>query len=199
MKRNPCSCRRWVLATIATTAIITPLLFWYNGLYINVSPSVPGLLFQRTAITAADLTPGVLVFTCPPDTAVFREARDRGYLRWGITCPGNYAPLLKPIAASYPDQVSFTPDGVRVGWRILPNSKRLHVDGQGRAMPSQPPAGLVPKQYVWLLSTHHPNSFDSRYFGALPTTAIIGKAVPLLRPATHPELLLLNDNNKERT
>jgi type IV secretory pathway protease TraF len=32
---------------------------------------------------------------------------------------------------------------------------------------------------VWLLSGHDPRSFDSRYFGAIPTANVRGVARPL--------------------
>ncbi len=41
---------------------------------------------------------GDIVSICPPDTAVFRAARARGYVPYG-RCPGGYEPLLKPVAA----------------------------------------------------------------------------------------------------
>jgi type IV secretory pathway protease TraF len=43
------------------------------------------------------------------------------------------------------------------------------------------PAGFhsVRTGEVWLLSVHHPRSFDSRYFGAVPVTNIQGVARPI--------------------
>jgi type IV secretory pathway protease TraF len=43
------------------------------------------------------------------------------------------------------------------------------------------PAGSyrVGPEDVWLLSSHDPRSFDSRYFGAVPVANVLGIAHPL--------------------
>jgi type IV secretory pathway protease TraF len=60
------------------------------------------------------------------------------------------------------------------------DTAQLDEDSDGR--PLRPiPAGVysVPAGAVWLLSGHDPRSFDSRYFGAVPTANIQGIARPV--------------------
>jgi len=46
-------------------------------------------------------------------------------------------------------------------------------------MPPPPAAGAVPAGSVWLFSDHAPESFDSRYFGPVARSVMIGTAGPL--------------------
>ncbi len=118
----------------------------------------------------------MIVSLCPPKTAPFREAYERGYLSKG-RCSSGLEPLLKPIAAIPGDQIEITPAGVLVNGVLLQNSAPLSADGQGRPM-LQIPFGKFtagPEQF-WLIATRTPRSFDSRYFGPVPVTAIEGVA-----------------------
>ncbi len=161
-----------ILTTVATTAAGTA------GWRINATPSLPVGLWRVDA--AGAVTPGVVVELCPPDSEPFRLARERGYVPAGA-CPGGYQPLFKPIVAQAGDEVELTAEGVRVNGLLLVNSRPLAADGTGRSMPV-----LLPGRYrvetgtVWVVSSHHPASFDSRYFGALPLESIQGTARPIL-------------------
>ena len=161
-----------ILTTVATTAAGTA------GWRINSTPSLPVGLWRVDA--AGAVTPGVVVELCPPDSEPFRLARERGYVPAG-SCPGGYQPLFKPIVAQAGDEVELTAEGVRVNGVLLVNSRPLAADGAGRPMPVLAPGRYrVETGTVWVVSSHHPASFDSRYFGALPLESIQGTARPIL-------------------
>lgn len=142
---------------------------------INTSGSAPYWVW-RVAPLHGDPRRGQWVLWCPPDAEPFRSAREQGVLGHG-RCPGDYTPLLKMAAAVPGDRVEIAPDGVRVNGRTAPNSAALAA---GARLYGAPPAGarLVADGEAWLMSFHHPASFDSRYFGPVAIRQIEGVAVP---------------------
>lgn len=150
---------------------------WASGYRINTTSSVPLGVYR---IEGAPKGRGQIVAYCPPDTAPFRMARDRGFVMGGMACPGGYRPIFKPIAAIAGDVVTIGPDGASVNGTPLPNTKPKAKDAEGRPLPRIATGRyrVMPGQ-VWLLSTYNPRSFDGRYFGAVPAHGIVGVARPV--------------------
>ncbi len=148
------------------------------GFRINESPSLPVGVWRLSPLRDEVRRDDIVSF-CPPDTGVFREAQQRGYLGSGL-CGAGYEPLLKPVAAISGDRLTRTDEGININGRLIANSKSLGRDGLGRALPS-PGANniIVAKGEVWVISSYNPLSFDSRYFGPVPTSKIEGLARPL--------------------
>jgi conjugative transfer signal peptidase TraF len=141
------------------------------GFRVNFTPSEP-LGLWRIIDHDRPVLVGDLIFICPPDTDQMREARARGYLRFGL-CAGHVAPLIKTVAATSGQSVEI--DGaVRVDGKSLPHSRVAPLDGQDREM-SAYDGGVVPPGMVFLYS-EFPGSFDSRYVGPLPMNGILGLA-----------------------
>jgi len=161
-----------VAALVAILAIGAALI---GGYRVNLTPSEPLGLWR---IVPLDRPVAVddLVFICPPATAEIREARARGYLRSG-SCPGGVAPLIKTVIAVAGQHIEI---GVSVsvdGWGVSSSSLALR-DGKGR--PLTPfPSGVIPPGYVFLHSAF-PGSYDSRYFGPVPASGILGLAQEVL-------------------
>lgn len=146
-----------------------------GGFRINLTPSEPLGLWLIVALDRPAAA-GDLVFICPPQTAVMMAARERGYLRSGI-CPGGVAPLIKTVVAVAGQHVEI---GARVtiDGRPIAFSDLAERDGNGR--PMKPfPGGVVPDESVFLHSPFR-SSYDSRYFGPLPASGILGLAQPVL-------------------
>jgi len=159
----------WLL--LLTTGIA---LLAGTGIRINLSSSMP-VGFYR--LTAASIERGALVVACPDMThPALQRAYERGYLPPGWGCDGGIAPLLKRVLALPGDWVAIHEDGITVNGQLIANSAWLEVDQLGRPMPPLPATGAVPAGYVWLFSDHAPESFDSRYFGPVALSAIIGTA-----------------------
>lgn len=148
------------LAATATTAR-TPVLVWNAtasapiGLYIRLSESTP----KR----------GDLVFVRPP-AAIAQFASRRGYL------PAN-VPLIKRIAALGGDTICTRNDIVVLDGKPL--MQRQTSDGQGRPLPHWLGCHTLGRHEVFLAMTDVPDSFDGRYFGAIPAANIVGRLVPL--------------------
>lgn len=165
-----CAVLLWPLSALLTS----------EGMLLNLTPSVPVGLWHVSPLQPADVRPGQVVRFCPPDTSPFRQARERGYIPQG-SCLGNYAPLLKVIGATPGDTVDVTPTGIRINGIPVAATKPLKQDTHHRPMTAWPP-GLyrVFPHTVWLLSSHAPNGFDSRYFGPVSISHLTGKADPLI-------------------
>ncbi|MBB3571034.1 conjugative transfer signal peptidase TraF [Rhizobium sp. BK491] len=88
-----------------------------GGYRLNLTPSEP-LGLWRIEKLQRPVSIGDLVFLCPPTTAVFEEARRRGYLRRGL-CPSGFAPLIKTVAALPGQRVEIT-EQVLIDDRSIP-------------------------------------------------------------------------------
>jgi conjugative transfer signal peptidase TraF len=169
-----------LIPTFAALCLIFSVGLWFaieSGFKIILSPSVPMGIWHVSKLTQP-LRRGDFVWFCPPDTAVFRQARERGYLQPG-DCPGNYLHLMKPVAAILGDNVRILKDGVRVNGKFSSNSVPLIHDSNGRVLKSNSGQFTVRAGTVWLLSSFDKHSYDSRYFGAIELWQIAGFGRPV--------------------
>jgi conjugative transfer signal peptidase TraF len=148
---------------IALTAFIDvpKKLIW------NASASVPLGLYA--IITTDHFSVGDRVAIDPPEPLA-RYLAERGYLPRGV-------PLLKTIAAAPGQRVC------RIGSKIIIDGKAVGEararDRLGRELPQWQGCRSIGKDEFFLMNAPVPDSFDGRYFGPTPATAIIGKALPL--------------------
>jgi conjugative transfer signal peptidase TraF len=138
-----------------------PVLVW------NASESAPiGLYYVQPA---SELFVTTLVVAMPPEPLASFLAQAR-YLPRGV-------PLLKRILAVLGQSVcrhnlNISVDGVDVG------IAREH-DRRGRPLPVWQGCRTIADGEVFLMNWDEPASLDSRYFGPIPTSSIIGRADPL--------------------
>lgn len=157
-----------VLAVVAVAA--------HAGLRLNVSPSVPQGFYW---LSSASPSIGAYVAVCPPQSALFDEAKARGYLSSG-RCPGRYGEMIKVLAAGAGTAVSLQADGVRLDGRLWPQSAPRRFDAAHRALPqSFGSEALLREGSVLVMSERCNAGFDGRYFGPLPLTAITSTAEPI--------------------
>jgi conjugative transfer signal peptidase TraF len=145
-----------------------------GGYRLNLTPSEP-LGLWRIEELQRPVAIGDLVLLCPPLTSVFADARRRGYLRRGL-CVGGFAPLIKTVAALPGQRVEIT-DHVLIDGRPVPASSVWGRDGEGRVLLPDS-GGVVPPHHLFL---HSPfaSSYDSRYFGPVPDSGLLGLARPV--------------------
>ncbi len=141
---------------------------------INISPSLPVGLYVTTSDTSSRL-----VEFCPPEPYA-RFAIVRGYREAG-NCPDGAAPLLKPVIAEPGDVVEVSQRGLIVNGRVIPNTAAVPTDTKGRPLNSWPLGRYqVGAGTLWVASSYHPRSFDSRYFGPIAQTTIRDHLRPLM-------------------
>jgi conjugative transfer signal peptidase TraF len=151
------------IAALAWPSVHTPVA----RIVYNPSDSVPRGWYR---IGPADsLHVGSIVLTrLPADAAAL--AAQRGYLPERI-------PLLKQIGAMEPQQVCVEGRTVRIDGVALATA--LKADGQGRSLPIWQQCRPLRDGELFLLSATNPASFDSRYFGPVAASAVVGSAQPL--------------------
>ena len=159
------------LAALAWAAFVQPL----PRLIYNPSDSVPvGWYRVDPQRHGADSLPrplsvgSVVLTTLPPDVATL--AAQRGYL------PA-HVPLLKRVGAVAPQHVCIVAGQVRIDG--VPSAAVLPADRLGRALPSLQLCRRLEPGELLLLSVTNPASFDSRYFGPVSASAVIGVAHPV--------------------
>jgi conjugative transfer signal peptidase TraF len=132
----------------------------------NASASAPIGLYR---VLPENAVRGDLVLVRTPES-VRQLAAERGYLPLNV-------PLVKRVAAADGDIVCAADDAISVNGRVV--AERLARDRLGRPLPRWSGCLLLDVGETFLLMEGVSDSFDGRYFGPVPTAAIIGRLVPL--------------------
>lgn len=170
--------RRRAITLIAIAAMTVTTLIgmgWLGGIRLNLTPSYPLGLWRIEALDRAAAV-GDLVFICSPDSPPFRSARERGYLLRGL-CPGWLSPLIKTVVAIEGQRIDIGAS-VAIDGEPLAHSQLHAADAEGR--PLAPFAGGVVPQAHLFLHSDFAGSYDSRYFGPISGTGLLGRARPVL-------------------
>lgn len=122
-----------------------------------------------TASLRRPLSVDSIVLVPLPAKAAALAAR-RGYLPSRV-------PLLKRVGAVAPQEVCIVGRIVRIDG--VPSAAVLRADRMGRSLPSWPQCRRLEPGELFLLSTTNPASFDSRYFGPVSASTVIGVAHPV--------------------
>ncbi len=110
------------------------------------------------------------IVLAPLPTAAAALAAQRGYLPARI-------PLLKRVGAVAPQEVCIVGRRVRIDG--VPVAAVLPADRMGRPLPSWQQCRQLHPGELFLLSVTNPASFDSRYFGPVRASTVMGVAHPI--------------------
>jgi len=148
---------------IGVSALVHPVpkLIW------NASASAPIGLYRVRPAGDLHVTELVVV-RAPEELANFLA--ERGYL------PKN-VPLLKRILALSGQTVCRSGRTITVEATVM--GEALDHDRRGRPLPVWQGCRVIAEGQVFLMNWQSEDSLDGRYFGPLPTTTIVGEAVPL--------------------
>ena len=150
-----------VVLVLSTMGEATPIYIW------NASKSVPVGLYQLQP--AGTLAVTELVAVRPPEPlAIFLDLN--GYLPTGI-------PMLKRVLALQGQMVcryglTIFVDGIDMG-------NALSRDSRGRPLPVWQGCHSVEPDELFLMNWQSEDSLDGRYFGFVPNSSVIGKALPV--------------------
>lgn len=140
---------------------VTPKLIW------NASASTPIGLYSIDRSSRLAVTDLVAVEAPGPLASFLAE---RGYLPRGI-------PLIKRVAGLAGQQVC------RIGARIsvdgVDRGEALDHDRLGRDLPIWRGCRRIADGEIFLMNWSVTDSLDGRYFGPLPASSIIGRAMPV--------------------
>ncbi|GAA5110012.1 conjugative transfer signal peptidase TraF [Bartonella raoultii] len=162
------------IITLCSLAIGCLILFALSqGFRINYSHSAP-IGIWKVNYFQKEMRTGKFMEVCPPDVPIVKVFVEKGYLQSGA-CSSGAIPFLKPLVAVSGDVVQVTERGISINGHLLKNSQR---NGGVAGVPNG--EYHVAEGYAWFISSFDPVSFDSRYFGAVPITNIMGSAKPIL-------------------
>jgi len=150
-----------IVLLLSTLGGATPHYIW------NASKSVPIGLYRVQSATQLSVTDLVAVRS-PDLLAAFLDLN--GYLPIGVL-------LLKRVLA-LPGQtvcrngLAIAVDGIVVG-------EARDRDGRGRPLPAWHGCRVIADGDVFVMNWQSVDSLDGRYFGPLPASAVIGRAIPV--------------------
>ena len=162
--------RRRTLTVTALAAIgiaAASAVDWPVKLIWNATASAPIGFYTVEPADALDVPELVAVMPPEPLAAFMAE---RGYIARGV-------PLLKRVVGLPGQQVcrtdrTITVNGIEMG-------EALERDSLGRDLPVWQGCRVVAKGELFLMNWKVRDSLDGRYFGPLPASAAIGRAIPL--------------------
>ena len=153
---------------IGLAALLMPLAI-PNRVQIVYNPSDSVARGWYRIGSTDSLTVGSIVLARLPAPAAALAAQ-RGYLPNGI-------PLLKRIGAVAPQRVCV--DGTSVRIDDVAVDAVIGTDGRGRPLLAWKQCRRLADGELFLLSNTNPASFDSRYFGPIRASDVIGGAQPI--------------------
>lgn len=149
------------IALVGFSAIAHP----QSRLVWNASASAPIGLYRVVSGTPER---GNFVLVRIPKS-IEKLAASRGYLPVGV-------PLIKRIAAVAGDDVCAFNGAIIVNGKVVARQRK--VDRAGRSLPRWNECRELVQGEFFLL-TKAPDSFDSRYFGLVPSAQVTGRLAPL--------------------
>jgi len=150
-----------VALVMSTMGGATPAYIW------NVSKSVPIGLYQLQPAGRLAVTELVAVRT-PEPLAAFLDLN--GYLPIGV-------PMLKRVLA-LPGQ-TVCRKGPTISVDAIEMGEALSRDSRGRPLPVWQGCRVVGADELFLMNWQSEESLDGRYFGLVPRSSVIGKALPV--------------------
>lgn len=162
--------QRAILATIlaGVALVVGPAWSGHAPHYIwNASASVPIGLYRIAPADTVEVTD--LAVVLPPDPLATFLA-ERGYLPHGV-------PLLKRVLALGGTEVCR--EGTEITAYDTTYGTTRERDSRGRRLPNWQGCGTVAADEAFLMNWNAADSLDGRYFGPLPLSSIVGRAVPV--------------------
>lgn len=163
--------------TIGSVVLCAGLLAWATGVRVNTTKSIPVGIYQ---LSEAEISRGAYVLFCPPQAAIFQEAKNRGYIGSGF-CPGGYGYMMKKVLGMSGDTVSVSGNGVEVNGLLVALSKPLEHDNLGQKLPSYEETSYrLAEGELLLMSDVSKISFDGRYYGPVNSSQVESVINPVL-------------------
>lgn len=153
---------------IGLAALLIPMAVPHRAQIVyNPSDSVPRGWYRIVPADALQVG-SIVLARLPAPAAVLAAQRD--YLPRGV-------PLLKRIGAVAPQRVCVDGTSVRIDDVVV--AAVMRADGHGRPLSAWSQCRHLAHGELFLLSNTNPASFDSRYFGPIRVSDVIGSGQPL--------------------
>ena len=133
----------------------------------NVSESVPVGLYRLQPVERLSVTE-LVVIRPPEPLGTFLDLN--GFLPIGV-------PMLKRILALPGQTVCRT--GLTVAVDDIEMGQARKRDARGRPLPVWQGCLVLSGDEIFVMNWQSADSFDGRYFGPIPSSAVIGEAIPV--------------------
>jgi len=133
----------------------------------NASASVPTGLYWLVADEPLQIGHCVAITPVPQ---IRQWMASRGYLPLGV-------PLIKRVAALNGQQVCRFRHGITIDGRLVALARAR--DTLGRPLPVWSGCRTLGPDTFFALNEHRADSLDGRYFGPMPRSVVIGRAIPV--------------------
>lgn len=167
---------RAVIGSIGVCVIgftIVAVFAVWSGYRLNASSSAPVGIWKISEVTPGELAVGEYVLICPPEHDVLRSLLRQGRM-WKGSCESGTVPFIKEVAAHSTGTFSVSDQGVLIDGELIPQTQPYPWENLVPAEPSTIGAG----EFV-AIQTMHVGSIDSRYFGPLQVSNVIGVVEPV--------------------
>jgi len=159
----------WLVLCLAFTGIY---LAGQMGYRLNTTRSAPLGVWRIISDDPTQLRVGDYALLCPPTNKTIRMLVEHGVLTRG-DCRNGESPFVKRVVALEGVNFSVTSDGVALDGLVIASSEPVDIVGLSRSAPA-----VVPNGHFIGLQTMHPRSIDSRYFGPIPISDVLGIMEP---------------------
>jgi signal peptidase I len=139
---------------------------WGPEIVINATPSAPQGLYRLIEHPEQDYRRGMVV-VFPVPVALRPIVYGRHWLKSGV-------PFLKEIQGLTGDRICIRENHLEVNERVI--GPVFRVDRTGQALPQITGCFEVPPGYFFAANSTFAQSFDGRYFGALPLSIVRAEA-----------------------
>lgn len=143
----------------------------YTGYRFNASSSAPVGIWKISEATPVAV--GKYVLICPPQHNVLDNLIRQGRM-WKGRCGSGTVPFIKEVAALGAGDFHVSDQGVVIDDKLIPETAPYPWEN---LIPANP-ASIEPGEFI-AIQTMHVGSIDSRYFGPLQVSDVIGVIEPI--------------------
>lgn len=184
---------REIVILVASAALLAFLLktFVAQAFYIPSESMLPQLrindrvVVSKLAYRLHDPRRGdIVVFDCPPTSCV-NQKDERGGIGGLLRDVGEGIGIIQPSAEEFIKRVVALP-----GETVEGKAGAVYVDGRRLLEPYLPPGILtaafpavtVPEDHLWVMGDNRANSSDSRVFGPITRSSVVGRTINRVWP-----------------
>lgn len=165
-----------ILAFIVSVFILIIFTAKKEHIIFNTTSSFPLGLYKISS--KKNYIKGELVSFCAIENKTFTRMIKEGYTQPHPNCSNRTPQLLKKIIALEDDNITIG-KAISLNNQPIKNSTIFKKDHNGNLLSIQS-SQKIKKGYFWAMSDYNEKSYDSRYFGQVPLSNIIGIATPIL-------------------
>ncbi len=171
--------RSFFLGILVSISILitTVTVFKHYNLVLNNTSSYPIGIYR--VLEKKMYEKGDMVSFCAPLNETVKKLVSFGFASGNSTCKNNTPVLLKKLVALHGDVITIKDKFVFVNNNLQKNSNIYFVGSSGNVLEKQN-SQVIESGNFWAMSDYNKKSYDSRYYGQVELSNIIGSAEPII-------------------